>query len=101
MIPCTAAEEVQVPRFRASQARFRSNLLLFFGGDARNSFDHTDSLPDNSGRRYHDHTFIVKDAIPNANLAPPTLGQHTEEILHNRLKLDSEQIHKLRDQGII
>ena len=36
-----------------------------------------------------------------ANLAPPTLGQHTEEILHNRLKLDSEQIHKLRDQGII
>ena len=35
------------------------------------------------------------------NLAPPTLGQHTEEILHNRLKLDSEQIHKLRDQGII
>ena len=36
-----------------------------------------------------------------ANLAPPTLGQHTEEILHNRLKLDSEQIHKLRDKGII
>jgi len=36
-----------------------------------------------------------------ANLAPPTLGQHTEEILHDRLKLDSEQIHKLRDKGII
>ena len=35
------------------------------------------------------------------NLAPPTLGQHTEEILHDRLKLDSEQIHNLRDQGII
>jgi len=34
-------------------------------------------------------------------LAPPTLGQHTEEILHDRLKLDSEQIHNLRDQGII
>ena len=34
-------------------------------------------------------------------MAPPTLGQHTNEILHERLKLDDESIASLRDKGII
>ena len=34
-------------------------------------------------------------------MAPPTLGQHTEEILHERLKLNDQSIHELRDKGII
>jgi formyl-CoA transferase len=34
-------------------------------------------------------------------MAPPTLGQHTEEILHDRLKLNDQAIHELRDKGII
>ena len=34
-------------------------------------------------------------------MAPPTLGQHTEEILHDRLKLNDQAIHELRTKGII
>jgi formyl-CoA transferase len=34
-------------------------------------------------------------------MAPPTLGQHTNEILHDRLHLDEEAITQLRDKGII
>jgi formyl-CoA transferase len=34
-------------------------------------------------------------------MAPPTLGQHTDEILHERLKLNDQSIHELRDKGII
>jgi formyl-CoA transferase len=34
-------------------------------------------------------------------MAPPTLGQHTNEILHDRLNLDDEAITQLRKQGII
>ena len=34
-------------------------------------------------------------------MAPPTLGQHTEEILHERLKLDDKTIEVLRSKGII
>jgi formyl-CoA transferase len=34
-------------------------------------------------------------------MAPPTLGQHTEEILHDRLKLNDQAIHELREKGII
>ena len=34
-------------------------------------------------------------------MAPPTLGQHTNEILHERLKLNDESIANLRDKGII
>lgn len=34
-------------------------------------------------------------------MAPPTLGQHTEEILHDRLKLNDQAIHELRAKGII
>lgn len=33
--------------------------------------------------------------------APPTLGQHTNEVLAVELGLDSEQIAKLRSQGVI
>jgi crotonobetainyl-CoA:carnitine CoA-transferase CaiB-like acyl-CoA transferase len=34
-------------------------------------------------------------------LAPPVLGQHTEEILRNLLKLDAAAIEKLRADGIV
>jgi crotonobetainyl-CoA:carnitine CoA-transferase CaiB-like acyl-CoA transferase len=34
-------------------------------------------------------------------MAPPTLGQHTNEILHERLKLNDDSIATLRDKGII
>ncbi|MBU3549008.1 CaiB/BaiF CoA-transferase family protein [Polynucleobacter sp. MG-28-Ekke-A2] len=34
-------------------------------------------------------------------MAPPTLGQHTQEILHERLKLDDQAIEVLRTKGII
>ena len=34
-------------------------------------------------------------------MAPPTLGQHTDEILHERLNLNDQAIHELRDKGII
>ncbi|MBU3562982.1 MULTISPECIES: CaiB/BaiF CoA-transferase family protein [unclassified Polynucleobacter] len=34
-------------------------------------------------------------------MAPPTLGQHTQEILHERLKLDDQAIEALRTKGII
>ena len=34
-------------------------------------------------------------------MAPPTLGQHTQEILHERLKLDDQAIEALRTKGVI
>ena len=34
-------------------------------------------------------------------MAPPTLGQHTNEILHERLGLDAEAIAVLQEKGII
>jgi formyl-CoA transferase len=34
-------------------------------------------------------------------MAPPTLGQHTDEILHERLKLDDAAINELHQKGII
>lgn len=34
-------------------------------------------------------------------MAPPTLGQHTNEILHERLSLDAEAIAALQEKGII
>lgn len=34
-------------------------------------------------------------------MAPPTLGQHIDEILHERLKLDDKVIDELRHKGII
>ena len=34
-------------------------------------------------------------------MAPPTLGQHTNEVLHERLHLDDVAITQLREKGII
>jgi len=34
-------------------------------------------------------------------MAPPTLGQHTDEILRERLKLNTHSISELRSKGII
>jgi formyl-CoA transferase len=34
-------------------------------------------------------------------MAPPTLGQHTNEILHDRLRLNKDAIEQLRKKGII
>jgi formyl-CoA transferase len=34
-------------------------------------------------------------------LAPPTLGQHTQEILQERLKLDPQAIVALQQKGVI
>jgi len=34
-------------------------------------------------------------------MAPPTLGQHTNEVLHDRLNFNSETIEELRRKGII
>ena len=31
----------------------------------------------------------------------PTLGQHTEEVLHNELDLDPEELGRLRERGVI
>jgi formyl-CoA transferase len=37
----------------------------------------------------------------DVRLAPPTLGQHTDQILRERLKLDSQEIAALQEKGII
>jgi formyl-CoA transferase len=34
-------------------------------------------------------------------MAPPTLGQHTNEVLHERLDLDEKALATLRQKGII
>ena len=34
-------------------------------------------------------------------MAPPTLGQHTNEVLHERLRMDDVAITQLREKGII
>jgi len=34
-------------------------------------------------------------------MAPPTLGQHTDEILQERLKLDDAAINELHQKGIV
>jgi formyl-CoA transferase len=34
-------------------------------------------------------------------MPPPTLGQHTDAILHERLKLDTQAIEQLRKKGVI
>jgi formyl-CoA transferase len=34
-------------------------------------------------------------------MAPPTLGQHTDEILRERLRLDDAAIAQLREKGIV
>ncbi len=38
---------------------------------------------------------------PMKYMAPPTLGQHTNEVLHDCLNLSSEEIDRLRGSGVI
>jgi crotonobetainyl-CoA:carnitine CoA-transferase CaiB-like acyl-CoA transferase len=40
-------------------------------------------------------------ASPVRYQAPPTLGQHTDEVLRERLNLSSEEINRLRASGIV
>ncbi|GAV01681.1 hypothetical protein RvY_12355-2 [Ramazzottius varieornatus] len=44
---------------------------------------------------------IVSDADMTAQLAPPLLGEHTEEVLEQILKLDAQAIDKLRNDKVI
>lgn len=37
----------------------------------------------------------------SARLAPPTIGEHTDSVLHDLLELDEAELAKLREQGII
>jgi crotonobetainyl-CoA:carnitine CoA-transferase CaiB-like acyl-CoA transferase len=45
--------------------------------------------------------FHIGGAAPTPYTAPPTLGQHTEEVLTQLLGLDGEQVAKLRQEGVI
>ena len=38
---------------------------------------------------------------PQYRLAPPTLGQHTEEVLEELLDYNEEQIQSLKDESIV
>lgn len=38
---------------------------------------------------------------PSIRTPPPTLGQHTNEVLESLLGMDASEIKKLRDQGVI
>ena len=38
---------------------------------------------------------------PSIRSAPPTLGQHTEEVLQNLLGLSTNEIDDLRDGGVL
>ncbi|KAJ9138482.1 CAIB/BAIF family enzyme [Pleurostoma richardsiae] len=38
---------------------------------------------------------------PRARTPPPTLGQHTDEVLREQLELDDNQIKDLRERGVI
>lgn len=44
---------------------------------------------------------VYSDASNTARTAPPTLGQHTDDVLKSVLGYDEEKIHKLRSQKII
>ncbi|WNJ98546.1 CaiB/BaiF CoA-transferase family protein [Thalassospiraceae bacterium LMO-JJ14] len=37
----------------------------------------------------------------SARLAPPTIGEHTDSVLHDLLGMDDAEIAKLRDEGIV
>jgi len=43
----------------------------------------------------------LSDTPPTLRHAPPALGQHTDEVLRERLGLDAAQLQALRDQGVI
>ncbi|KAK0726654.1 CoA-transferase family III domain-containing protein [Apiosordaria backusii] len=38
---------------------------------------------------------------PRVRTPPPTLGQHTDEILREHLGMDGTQIHRLREDGVV
>jgi len=38
---------------------------------------------------------------PDYRLPPPTLGQHTDEVLRERLGFDDSRLAALREQGVI
>jgi len=41
------------------------------------------------------------ESKPGVRMAPPTLGQHTDEILSDVLGMDSGKIEELRGEGVI
>jgi formyl-CoA transferase len=45
--------------------------------------------------------FKFSETTPNVRRAPPTLGQHTDEILLTELKLDAGEIARLRQDKVI
>jgi crotonobetainyl-CoA:carnitine CoA-transferase CaiB-like acyl-CoA transferase len=53
------------------------------------------------GSPFHISTAKGGDEHPTLASAPPGLGQHSEEVLHDWLGLDGEQIARLREQGAI
>jgi len=38
---------------------------------------------------------------PSIRSAPPTLGQHTDEVLQNLLRLSSKDVEDLRREGVV
>ena len=45
--------------------------------------------------------FHLSETPPTIRLAPPTLGQHTEEVLRELLELTAEDVAELKRQGTI
>jgi hypothetical protein len=43
----------------------------------------------------------LSDTPPTLRYAPPALGQHTEEVLRERLQLDAAQLQALRDKQVL
>jgi crotonobetainyl-CoA:carnitine CoA-transferase CaiB-like acyl-CoA transferase len=43
---------------------------------------------------------IAGASLPEPSV-PPTLGQHTQEVLQTVLGLDTERIAQLREQGVV
>lgn len=41
------------------------------------------------------------DIQPSVRLAPPTLGQHTDEVLGELLGYSKEKLHELKQNGVI
>lgn len=41
------------------------------------------------------------DSKPGVRMVPPTLGQHTDEILGDMLGMSQEDVGALRDEGVI
>ena len=43
----------------------------------------------------------LSETPPNYRLPPPLLGEHTEAVLRERLKLDDAAVAALREKGVI